>query len=77
LRQATEAEHDRRRDAVLTALECIAWSLLGILCIAWSLHTTDITYGKTAFYGGIGLGNGGNLFALLRAYYRGERRGDW
>lgn len=77
LRQATEAERDRRRDAISTALECVGWSMLGIFCIGWALHTTDITYGKMAFWGGIGIGNAGNLFALVRAYRRGERRGDW
>lgn len=77
LRQAAAAERDRRRDFVRTALECIVCSWLGILLVGWALHTTDATYGRVAFWGGLAVGNGGNVFALLSAYRRGERRGDW
>lgn len=77
LRQNRAAERDRWRDLGRTALECVFWSLLGIFCVAWALHTTDVIYGKLALYGGIAVGNGGNIFALLAAYRRGEQRGDW
>jgi hypothetical protein len=72
-----EAERDRRRDLGLAALACLGWSALGITCILWSAHTTNYTYGTMAFYGGLGIGNGGIIFTLLGAYRRGEKRGDW
>ena len=72
-----EANRDRRRDLALTALACLGWSALGIACILWSGHTTNYTYGTIAFYGGLGIGNGGIIFTLLGAYRRGEKRGDW
>jgi hypothetical protein len=71
------ANRDRRRDFSLTALACLGWSALGIACILWSGHTTNYTYGTMAFYGGLGIGNGGIIFTLLGAYRRGEKRGDW
>jgi hypothetical protein len=72
-----QAERDRRRDLLLTALACLGWSALGIMCILWSAHTTNYTYGTIAFYGGLGIGNAGIIFTLLGAYRRGEKRGDW
>ena len=72
-----EASRDRRRDLALTAFACLGWSALGLACILWSAHTTNYTYGTMAFYGGIGIGNGGIIFTLLGAYRRGEKRGDW
>ncbi len=71
-----EANSDRRRDLALGAVACLAWSALGIVCILWSAHTTNYTYGTIAFYGGLGIGNGGIIFSLLGAYRRGEARGD-
>jgi hypothetical protein len=75
--ESKEAERDKWRDIVVTALQCFAWSALGISLILWSAHTTDLTYGKAAFFGGLGIGNGGIIFTVLAAYRRGERRGDW
>lgn len=75
--ESHEAERDKWRDILLTSLQCFAWAAIGILLIAWSAHTTDLTYGKAAFFAGLGVGNGGIIFTLLAAYRRGERRGDW
>lgn len=75
--QAALADRERREDYVRTAVACIAWGAVGAYCVAWSVHTTDLTLGRIAFFGGIGLGNGGVIFTLLAAYRRGERRGDW
>jgi hypothetical protein len=72
-----EAERDRVRDLYRTALTCLRWSALGIFLILWSAHTSSLTYGWIAFWGGLGIGNGGIIFTLLAAYRRGERRGDW
>jgi len=71
------ADRERRNDMLRTAAACIAWAAVGIYCLMWSIHTTDMTLGKAAFYCGIGVGNGGVIFTLLAAYRRGERRGDW
>jgi len=79
-RRRAEAELARRDtwwDYVLTALMCLLWAALGIFLLMWSAHTTSLTYGRIAFWGGLGIGNGGVLFTLVAAYARGERRGDW
>lgn len=75
--ESKEAERDKWRDVLLTSLQCLAWSAVGVALILWSAHTTSLTYGKMAFFGGLGIGNGGIIFTLLAAYRRGERRGDW
>ena len=74
---AEQADREKVRDYVLTALLCLFWSGLGVFLILWSAHTTNTTFGRIAFFGGIGIGNGGILFTLLAAYRRGEKRGDW
>ena len=74
---AEEADADKFRDALVTALLCLFWMGAGVACLLWSFHTTDMAYGRAAFYGGIGLGNGGIIFTLLSFYRRGEERGDW
>ena len=76
-RLAEEADADKRRDVVLTALRCVMWMALGAFCLLWSFHTTDMAYGRAAFYAGLGIGNGGIVFSLLGLYRRGEQRGDW
>lgn len=79
-RRADEAERagrDKSRAIALTALACVGWAGAGIFCLMWSAHTTDVKLGWIAVWAGLGLGNGGVLFTLLRAYLRGERRGDW
>ena len=40
-RLADEADGEKRRDAVLTALSCLLWMGLGVACLLWSFHTTD------------------------------------
>lgn len=76
-RDAAESKRDRRRDLVRTALECLAWCVIGLLCLGWAFHTTDPVMGRAAFWAGVGFGSAGIIFALLGAYRRGERRGDW
>ncbi len=72
-----QANRDKFRDYLVTALTCLGWSAVGIFLIAWSAHTTDLALGEAAFWGGLGLGNDGIIFTLLAAYRRGEKRGDW
>jgi len=76
-RLAVEADRDKTRDAVLTALSCLLWMGAGVFLVLWSFHTTDMAYGRAAFAGGIAVGNGGIIFTLLAFYRRGEARGDW
>jgi hypothetical protein len=76
-REAGDADRDRRRDHVRTALQCLGWCALGVYCLAWALHTSDERLGEVFFFLGLAIGNGGIIFTLLAAYRRGERRGDW
>lgn len=71
------AERDRARDLASGMLACVGWLALGLFLIMWSAHTTDLTLGRMAFWGGLGVGNGGIIFTLLAVWRRGERRGDW
>jgi hypothetical protein len=75
--ESVEANRDKFRDYLVTALLCFVWCAVGTLFIAWSAHTTNETLGRAAFWGGLGLGNAGIIFTLLAAYRRGEKRGDW
>ena len=75
--EAVQANRDKVRDYVITALSCFGWCAVGVFLIAWSAHTTDATLGWAAFWGGLGVGNAGIIFTLLAAYRRGEKRGDW
>ncbi|MFN2567389.1 MAG: hypothetical protein ABR499_20520 [Gemmatimonadaceae bacterium] len=72
-----EAERVRRRDMVRTGALCVMWMLIGLYLLGWSMHTTDDRYARLAFYSGVIVGNTGIVFTLLRAYRRGEERGDW
>ena len=71
------AQRDKVRDLALTAVQCLVWGALGIFLILLGAHLTDHVYSRVTFFAGIAVGNGGILFALLAAYRRGERRGDW
>jgi hypothetical protein len=78
-REAAEiqAERDRRRAMVRAGALCVMWMLIGLYLLGFSMHTTDERYARPAFYVGVIVGNAGILFTLLRAYRRGEERGDW
>jgi hypothetical protein len=75
--QAEQAHRDTMWSHVRTVVACLAWCALGLCLVMWSAHTTDVGYGRVAFFAGLIVGNGGILFALTAAYARGERRGDW
>lgn len=72
-----EAERVRRLDTIRTGALCVMWMLIGLYLLGWSMHTTDDRYAAPAFYAGVIVGNGGIILTLLRAYRRGEQRGDW
>ena len=71
-----KAERGRRNEWLAAATGCFAWAAAGIWCVMWSFHTSDETLGSVAFYGGLGIANGGVIFTLLAAYRREERRGS-
>ena len=77
-RETAERATDRarRRELIRAATLCVAWTLLGLYLLAWSMHTTDYTYGRIAFYSGVIVGNVGIMFTLLNTYRRLEKRGD-
>jgi hypothetical protein len=79
VREAAELEADRvrRRDMICTGALCVVWMVLGLFLLGLSFHTTDDRYARPAFYAGVIVGNAGIVFTLLRAYRRGEQRGDW
>jgi hypothetical protein len=66
------AYRDRLWVFIRAALACLAWCGLGLFCLMWSVHTTDVGYGRIAFYGGLVIGNGGILWTLLRTYSRAD-----
>ena len=75
--EAVQADRDRLRDHVRTALLCVVWCCVGLYLLGMAFHTTDVELGGMYFLGGLAAGNGGIIFTLLAAYRRGERRGDW
>jgi hypothetical protein len=71
------AEGDRFRDLAKTCVHMVFWVLVGWVFIGFSAHTTNVIVGKVFFWTGFALWIPGVLFALLAAYRRGEKRGDW
>lgn len=71
------ARGDTRRDVVYTALACVAWSVAGLALLGVSFHVTSYAIGEVFFVGGQIVGYTGIVVTLVRAYLRGERRGDW
>ena len=55
--------------------EYMVWFIVGLFLMFWSFHTTDTRYAGIAFWGGIGLGDGGMLMALVRGRNEMERCG--
>ncbi len=70
-----EADRERRRLWLRTAILCVVWPLAGLSLMAWSLHTTSTFYGEIAFWAGLGIGDGGTLVTLLGAWRTAERKG--
>ncbi|HMJ18125.1 MAG TPA: hypothetical protein VK478_07015 [Gemmatimonadaceae bacterium] len=55
--------------------EYAVWFIAGLFLLFWSMHTTDTRYAGLAFWGGMGLGDGGMLWTLVRARSEAERIG--
>jgi hypothetical protein len=71
------AERDRRWSLIRSGLMCLVWAFLGLVCYAFAFHTTDATMADIYRWGAYLITYGGVSFTLLRAYRRGEQRGDW
>lgn len=74
---AAHADVVRRNDLLRSSVACLAWAAVGLYLVGWSAHTTDPALGGASFFAGLGIGNGGIIVTVLRAYLRGEARGDW
>ena len=72
-------EKELRRQTRLLYLrygfEYAVWFIAGLYLLFWSMHTTDTRYADLAFWGGIGLGDGGMLWTLVRGRSEMERIG--
>ncbi len=75
--EARIAERDTRRDVARTALLCASWSVAGCALMGFAFHTTSEAIGRVFFLGGQFVGYTGIVVTLVRAYWRGVRRGDW
>ncbi len=76
-REHEAAERDRRRALFVTAAVCLGWALLGLVFFGLALHTTDAAMGEIYRWLAYIVTYGGLSFTLIRAYLRGEKRGDW
>jgi hypothetical protein len=55
--------------------EYLMWFLLGLALMFLAFYTTDTRYAGMAFWGGIGVGDAGMLFTLIRARRDAEKCG--
>lgn len=55
--------------------EYAVWLVAGLFLLGWSFHTTDSRYANLAFWGGMGLGDAGMLWTLVRARNEAEKIG--
>jgi hypothetical protein len=72
-----ERETRRQKTALYLryGTEYTIWLVVGLFLMYWSFHTTDTRYAGLTFWGGIGVGDGGMLLALVRARREAERCG--
>ena len=70
------AARERLRDQLVASAACILSAAAGFALLGLAVHATDAVLGRIAFWGGLAVGNGGILTALVWVYVRAERRGD-
>jgi hypothetical protein len=76
LEQLEKEVRSQKRSLYLRyGFEYLVWLVVGTFLLFGAFHTTDSRYAKLAFWGGIGLGDGGMLMALIRARREAERCG--
>ena len=77
--QIEQREKDLREQTralyIRYGLEYVGWLLIGLYLMFWALHTTDSEYAGFCFYGGIGIGDAGMLWTLVRARRAADERG--
>ena len=71
------ARRDTRREMLRTIGAIAFWVACGLVLIGMALHVTDRTIGMAFWWGGHIVWIGGVASAILVAYRRGEKRGDW
>ena len=71
------ARRDTMRDMFRTMGHLAFWVLCGLAFFGLAFHTTDHAVGMMLWYAAHIVWIGGVAGALLAAYRRGERRGDW
>jgi hypothetical protein len=81
IRRHEESERSARRettrDMFRTTGHLAFWVLCGLAFFGLAFHTTDHAVGMMLWYTAHIVWIGGVAGALLAAYRRGERRGDW
>ena len=71
------AQRETVRDLLRTCGHMVFWVIAGWLLIGLSAYTTREALGWVLYWAGFAVWIPGVLFALLAAYRRGEKRGDW
>lgn len=66
-----------RRELVLTALACVAWTAIGLAFFFAGFAVHGVQRGWALVWSGFIVAYGGIAWTLVRAYRRGEERGDW
>jgi len=78
-REATSRETDRlyRWEFVRVCGLMFGWTAVGALIAALAFRSTDQGTGMIYLYSGMVVNVAGVLWTIVRAYRRGEERGDW
>ena len=71
------ARRETARDLLRTCGHIVFWVLAGLGLFALAFHSSDRTVGMMFWWAAHAVWIGGVSAALLAAYRRGERRGDW
>ena len=71
------AERDKARDLARAGMLCVVWCVAGLFLFGCALHTTDALLGEIFRWSSYVVTYAGIFATLVRAYVRGERRGDW
>lgn len=72
-----DAERDRRWSFIRAGMMCLVWAFLGLVCYGFAFHTTDAGLAEIFQWAAYVITYGGVSWTLLRAYRKGEERGDW
>lgn len=76
-RNEREARRETTRDMLRTMGQIAFWVVLGLGLLGLALHSSEHAVGMMFWWAGHAVWIGGVTSALLAAYRRGEKRGDW